>query len=175
MLNYMKNLTVRESETTIPLPKEPVPQIYRTQTTVVDEVQTEYNIPQKSIYSHSLKKLKSYKTIRKNCKMRNMKSAFVNDLKIILNEFPVNNENDMNDELLVEICNIAESYFFYPKKKEDRESIKIECVNELMLPYFRDDKLLLNKTLGYVSHKIKKSSLLMRVVSRLKYFFLVKD
>lgn len=170
MLNYMKNLSA-------PMPKEPLPDVYKSEInrqSSLSSIDTEANIPQKSIYSHSLKKLKSYKTIRKNCKMRNMKSAFVNDLKVILNEFPISSENDMNDELLVEICNIAESYFFYPKKKEDREQVKLECISELMLPYFRNDELLLQKTLGYVSHKIKKSTMIMRTVSRLKYFFLAR-
>ena len=61
--------------------------------------------------------------------MRNIKQAFMTDLSVVLNEFsPSNSDNDMNDELLVEICNIAEEFFFYPSNSVERDELKSECV-----------------------------------------------
>ena len=49
-----------------------------------------------------------------------MKSVFINDLSNILKEFsPDLPENELNDELLIEIMQIAEEYYIYtlPQKK----------------------------------------------------------
>lgn len=137
----------------------------------VEEEKENDDVPPKTVYNYSLKRLKSYKNIRKACKMKNMKKVFVDDLKSVLKEFKVK-DNELNDELLVEIMNIAEQYFFYPKTKEEREQLKSEVVFELMLPYFRNDIKLLEKTIGHVAHKVKKSKLYQRLFSRFKYFFL---
>ena len=54
-----------------------------------------------------------------------MKYIFISDLQLILNEYkPSNDENDLNDELLLEILNIAEEYFIYPLNKDEREQTK---------------------------------------------------
>lgn len=134
------------------------------------------SIPPKIIFgNYNLKKLKSFKKIRRSLKLKNMKYYFINDLSVVLNEYPPTDEmNDFNDELLLTVLDIAESYFFYPKNKQDREDTKRECVISLMLPYYRNDRKLLEKTISLVNHKIKKSRLYTRLFQRFKYFFLTK-
>lgn len=132
-------------------------------------------IPQKTIYGHNLKKLKSFKKIRQSYKMKNMKATFVNDLSVILKEYsPNDTDNDLNDELLLEILNIAEEYFIYPYNKQEREQIKKESVFMLMKPYFRNDEILLEKTIKNIWNRVNKSNALKRVYRRIKLFFLQK-
>jgi hypothetical protein len=132
-------------------------------------------IPQKTIYGHNLKKLKSFKKIRQSYKMKNMKATFVNDLSVILKEYsPNDTDNDLNDELLLEILNIAEEYFIYPYNKQEREQIKKESVFLLMKPYFRNDEILLEKTIKNIWNRVNKSNTLKRVYRRIKLFFLQK-
>jgi hypothetical protein len=136
-----------------------------------DEVIKE--IPPNTIYGCNLKKIKSYKNIRKSYKLKNQKQVFITDLKIVLNEFPIDN-HQCNDELLVEILNIAECYFVYGNKKE-RESVKNESIIEIMKPYFKDDEELLLKTISHVWHKVSKSNMFKRVLQRFKLFFFQKS
>ena len=92
-------------------------------------------------------------------------------MKIVLNEYsPLDKENQYNDELLLEVLNIAEE-FFINKNKEERETYKKECVIDLMLPYFINDKQLLMKTIQLVDHRVKKVGLMKRLYFRFKIFF----
>lgn len=127
------------------------------------------DIPPNKIYGHNLKTLKTYNKIRKGYKLSNQKAVFMQDIKMILKEFPPD-QHQYDDELLVEILNIAESYFIYGDH-ESREKAKCECVNELMLPYFKDDVALLFKTIGHVWCHVKKTTLFRRLCSRFKNFF----
>ena len=88
-------------------------------------------IPANSLYGVNLKKIKSYKNIRRSYKIKNQKQVFLTDLKQVLREFPFY-DHQYNDELLVEILNIAEVYFCYGSK-EEREKVKFEAIQELML------------------------------------------
>ena len=134
-----------------------------------------HEIPEKQIYGYNLKKLKSYKKIRRNYKKQNMKSTFINDLQFLLDEYsPSDKENDLNDDLLIEILNIAEEYFIYPNNKQEREIVKREAVIELMKKYYRNDEELLNKTINNLWHKVKKSNMFKRCWARLKVFFFQK-
>lgn len=156
-------------------PTEDMPEAYR-QTTVdvvkpIEHLSNE--IPPKQLFNYNLKHLKSFKNIRKLYKKKNLKQTFINDLSIVLKEYdPLDVSNELNDELLLEIMNIAEEYFWYPKDKEEREQMKIECIETLMLPYFRNDKKLLEKTIGHIFHRVNKSTLLKRVWKRFKFFFI---
>jgi hypothetical protein len=76
-----------------------------------------------------------------------------------------------DDELLIEILNIAESFFIYGEAQE-REAIKVQCIEELMKPYFKNDGELLLKTIGHVWQHVNKSNLRRRLWARLKNFFL---
>ena len=66
--------------------------------------------------------------------------------------------------------NIAEE-FFINKDRTEREVYKKDCVIELLLPYFNNDKQLLSKTIQLVDHKIKKVGLFKRLYLRGKLFF----
>ena len=134
--------------------------------------QKQKQIPPSNIYGHSLKGIKSYKKIRRGYKLSNQKQVFVSDLKLILKEFPVE-KHQYDDELLIEILNIAEAYFVYGDKT-DREEIKSSSVKELMLDYFKGDEELLCKTVTHIWHKVKKSTLPRRLWTRLKNFFFIK-
>ena len=95
-------------------------------------------------------------------------------MKIVLNEYlPTDKDNQYNDELLIEVLNIAEE-FFINKDRVERETQKKECVIDLMLPYFNNDKQLLLKTIQLVDHKIKKVGLARRLYLRAKIFFAIR-
>jgi hypothetical protein len=92
-------------------------------------------------------------------------------MKVVLNEYlPTDKDNQYNDELLIEVLNIAEE-FFINKDKVERDTQKKQCVIDLMLPYFNNDKQLLLKTIQLVDHKIKKVGLIRRLYLRAKIFF----
>ena len=129
-------------------------------------------IPANSLYGVNLKKIKSYKNIRRSYKIKNQKQVFLTDLKQVLREFPFY-DHQYNDELLVEILNIAEVYFCYGSK-EEREKVKFEAIQELMLPYFINDKELLLKTISHVWAKVSKSNSFKRTWQRFKLFFFQK-
>ena len=145
------------------------PQLTRQPSLLTNE-QTNKNLPPSSIYGRNLKKIKSYRRLRRNKKISIQKQVFINDLKSILTEFPVD-QHQLDDELLVEVLSIAESYFIYGDKS-DREQAKSEAVELLMEPYFRNDNDLFKKTVSHVWRKVQKSNLYKRLWSRLKFFFL---
>ena len=127
-------------------------------------------VPPKSLYGNNLKKIKSFKKLRRGYKLQNQKAIFLNDLKQLLQQFPAE-LHQYDDELLIEILNIAESFFIYGTS-EERENIKNECINELMKPYFKNDQELLMKTICHIWQHVHKSTLPRRLWSRFKNFFL---
>ena len=129
-------------------------------------------IPANSLYGVNLKKIKSYKNIRRSYKIKNQKQVFLTDLKQVLRKFPFY-DHQYNDELLVEILNVAEVYFCYGDK-EEREKVKYEAIQELMLPYFMNVKELLLKTISHVWAKVSKSNSFKRTWQRFKLFFFQK-
>lgn len=142
---------------------------------VVEEVKVKVveDVPPKKVFSHDLKKIKSYRKLRRNFKINNSKLVFVNDMKAILVCFQLE-EHKLDTELLIEVLNIAESFFIYGNKDE-RNDCKLEAVRELMLPYFFDNELILDKSIANVYHRVKKSNLAKRVWSRLVNFFSTKE
>ena len=128
-------------------------------------------VPPKELFNYNLKQLKSFKKIRQSYKLKNLKYTFLTDMKVVLNEYsPKDTDNQYNDELLLEVLNIAEEYFIC-KNKVEREVYKKDCVIELMLPYFNNDKQLLLKTIQLIDYKIKKVGLFKRLYLRGKLFF----
>ena len=129
------------------------------------------DIPPKQLFNFNLKQLKSFKKIRQSYKLKNLKYTFLSDMKVVLNEYlPTDKDNQYNDELLIEVLNIAEE-FFINKDKVERDTQKKQCVIDLMLPYFNNDKQLLLKTIQLVDHKIKKVGLVRRLYLRANIFF----
>ena len=130
--------------------------------------------PPKQLFNYNLKQLKCFKKIRQSYKLKNLKYTFLSDMKIVLNEYlPTDKDNQYNDELLIEVLNIAEEYFI-SKDKVERDTQKKDCVIELLLPYFNNDKQLLLKTIQLVDHKIKKVGLARRLYLRAKIFFAIR-
>ena len=130
------------------------------------------DIPPKTLYGNNLKRIKSFKKLRRGYKLQNQKAIFLNDLKELLRQFPSENHK-YDDQLLIEILNISESFFIYGDESE-RETIKTECIKELMCPYFANDTDLLIKTISHVWQHVNKSTLRRRLWSRFKNFFFSK-
>ena len=132
------------------------------------------DIPPKQLFNYNLKQLKSFKKIRQSYKLKNLKYTFLSDMKVVLNEYlPTDKDNQYNDELLIEVLNIAEE-FFINKDKTEREVHKKDCVIELLLPYFNNDKQLLLKTIQLVDHRIKNVGLIRHLYLRAKIFFIIR-
>ena len=131
------------------------------------------DVPPKRVYNHDLKKIKSYRKLRRNFKINNSKIVFINDMKAILDCFKLD-EHKLDCELLIEVLNVAESFFIYGNKDE-RNDCKLEAVRELMLPYFFDNELILDKSIANVYHRVTKSNLAKRVWRRLINFFSTKE
>ena len=134
-----------------------------------DEVKSVRDVPPNTIYGHNLKKISSYNKLRKGFKLSNQKAIFLSDIKAIFKEFP-SDKHQYDDELLVEILNIAEAYFIYGSSA-DREKVKQDCIMELLLPYFKNDVELLFKTISHIWNKAKKTNMAKRSWSRFKNFF----
>lgn len=139
----------------------------------VEDLKKVEDVPPKRVFSHDLKKIKSYRKLRRNFKINNSKLVFVNDMKAILECFKLE-EHKLDTELLIEVLNIAESFFIYGNKDE-RNDCKLEAVRELMLPYFFDNELILDKSIANVYHRVTKSNLAKRVWRRLLNFFSTKE
>jgi hypothetical protein len=128
-------------------------------------------IPPKELFNYNLKQLKSFKKIRQSYKLKNLKYTFLTDMKIVLKEYkPTDKDNQYNDELLIEVLNIAEEYFIN-KDSVERETYKKDCVIELLMPYFNNDRQLLLKTIQLVNHKIKKGRISQKIIFEREAFF----
>lgn len=155
-------------KTNLPLPVQPVPKLSSLPAYSTSDKPA---LAPGSIYGHNLKRLKSYNKIRRSQKINIQKSVFMNDLELILAQFPPS-DHMYDDELLITYLNICESYFCY-NSKEERTAAKQEAY-ELMLPYFQDDSKLLEKSISHVWKKVNKSNLCKRLWSRVKFFLLKK-
>lgn len=124
-------------------------------------------LPKSKVYS-SIKKLSSFKQLKSNYKMRTQKDIFVSDVRALLSHLDAQ-EHKMDTDLLVEVLNACEEYFVYGNF-QDREQSKKEAVKELMVDFF-DSELVLDKFVSVLGSKVKKSTLLRRLVKRLYNFF----
>jgi hypothetical protein len=129
-----------------------------------DEVKLS-NVPPKSLKSgYNLKKISSFKAIRHRYKLNNQTAMFVDDLQIILNEYSPE-KHQLDNDLLIHILNIAESFFIYGNKNE-REEQKVYAVKQLMKKYYRNDEILLETMISTVFSKVKKSNFIKRAYQR---------
>ena len=94
---------------------------------------------------------------------------FVDDITHILTQCPVES-HQFDDELLTEVLSIAESFFVYGSK-EERDAAKTTAVHQLMAPYFSNNDILLEKTVGHVWRHVKKTSMLRRARAKIGVFF----
>jgi hypothetical protein len=123
----------------------------------------------KKVLDYDLKKIKSFKAIRKNYKANSQKKVFVSDLSVVLDQYPAH-EHQLDTDLLVHVLNISENFFVFGSK-EVREQAKSEAVKQLMTKYFRGDEEVLESVIGSVFHKVKKSNMFRRVLKRIKLYF----
>ena len=125
-------------------------------------------VPSAKLHGCNLKKIKSFKNMRRSYKLDNQQKIFITDVKQMLMHMDIS-LNIGNIELLIEICNIANQFFIYGET-DDREKSKLEAIHELMLPYFINEKWL-NIIMNSIQHKITKSNFLKRLYRRGKSFF----
>jgi|TARA_B100001142_G_C14037572_1_gene540763 hypothetical protein len=126
------------------------------------------NLPKVKV-CNNLKKLASFKQIKKNYKLQSQKDIFVSDVKSLLQHLD-KDEHEYDIELLIEVLNACEEFFIYGNK-EERNQCKVDAINELMIDYFGNDQVL-NKFIGTIKNQIKKSNFLKRTFKKFKNFFL---
>ena len=138
------------------------------------EVQLETNsLPPRTDINGKKIKLKNYKDLRTLHKISKQRELFISHLKVILKEYEPN-ENQLDDEMLIEVLNIAEEYF-YIGNKEQRDEAKQSAVREVMLPYFMTNDFVLDKCISNVYHKVRKSNCVKRSLKRVSHFFKKKN
>ena len=164
----------------IPLPKEPIPKVYlnvqqtNASETVDHDIKNEKGpdtLPPKNLYGQNLKRLKSYRLLRKNFKMNEIKTAFIQDVSQVLLSLDPNGQNRYDTELLIAVLNLAEQFFIYPGNGEERDTLKLEAVKELMLPFFNNNEEMLLAVMGSVLHKVVRSNVFKRMWARMKLYF----
>jgi hypothetical protein len=138
---------------------------------VISKQATLHDVPLATLYGakNNLKKINSFRNLRQSYKIDNQKSVFINDMSLMLKHVNVA-ENELNLQLLIEVCTIANEFFIYGNR-ENREISKIDSIHELMLPYFRDDIVLLTTMFDSIKHKIVKSNFIKRLYRRMKNLF----
>ena len=157
-----------------PRPDGPPPDVYLQKTTEKDddEWSDEEPVPPKELHNFNLKRLKSFKQIRRKYKMSNQEKIFKSDMQTVLNEYSVS-EFTLDTSLLLLVLDIAESYFVYGSKSE-RETMKSSAISSLMLKFFRGDRQLLDVMIQSQWHKVRKSTLFKRVYQRMYNKFFLK-
>jgi hypothetical protein len=126
------------------------------------------NLPKVKVCKN-LKKLASFKQIKKNYKLQSQKDIFVSDVRSLLQHLD-KDDHEYDIELLIEVLNACEEFFIYGNK-EERAQCKADAINELMIDYFGNEQVL-NKFIGTVKNQIKKSNFIKRTLKKIKNFFL---
>jgi hypothetical protein len=139
----------------------------------VNECKTELKIPIKNLYAYDLKKLKSYRTIRQDVKHTNQLIIFENDVGSLLKCFKID-EFNMNTELLELVLQLTEDYFIFGNQKQ-RDTMKKQAINNLMLQYFKNDQEILDNVMRYAYTNVRKSNFFKRSYSKLVVFFKKKE
>ena len=162
----MKKLTVSNS-----VPSDPIPQEYRRQADVVESKPVMSELPNKRLYGIDLKNLSSFRKLRSDFKKNELRNVFIHDVKLILDNLDPLGEDKFSVDLLVAVMNLAEQFFIYPKARDERNNLKIDCVKELMLPFFGNNEEFLVVAMLSNAHKVKLSRVWNRVWSRVKLYF----
>lgn len=135
---------------------------------VVDLDIDKLNLPKDDIYKR-IKKLSSFKQIKRSYKLEQQKSQFLKDLNELFKHLNVE-DHKYDVELLIELMNAVEEYFIYGTKDE-REKSKKEVIEEVMLKFFNNDVKVLEKFIATIYKKVKKSNIFRRVIRRVHNFF----
>ena len=159
-----------------PLPDEPLPEAYKElQSVKMEEKQTDFKMPEqakelpKSDIYKRMKKLSSFKKIKRVYKLEHQKEQFLSDLKQLFQHLNVE-EHQYDIELLLELLNAVEQYFIYGSKSE-RNMSKEEVIEQVMLPFFGNNTDVLKTFIQTISSKVKKSNAFRRVLRRIYNFF----
>ena len=168
----MKRLTENR-----PVPKEEIPEVYKEEPKEEPkevkfqdvDVEPELSaLPKSKLYAR-LKKLSSFKQIKKDFKLQTQKDQFVADIRALLSHLK-KSDHLYDTELLVEVINACNEFFIYGNY-EEREQSKAEAVMELMLPFFKEQEIL-SQFIKTVDAKVKKSNVFRRMFRRMYNFFL---
>jgi hypothetical protein len=126
------------------------------------------NLPKVKVCKN-LKKLASFKQIKKNYKLQSQKDIFVTDVRSLLQHLD-KDEHEYDIELLIEVLNACEEFFIYGNK-EEREQCKMDAITELLIDYFGNEQVL-NKFIGTIKNQVKKSNFFKRTMKKIRNFFL---
>lgn len=137
------------------------------------EEKNETQLPPRTDINGKKIRLKNYKDLRTLHKISKQRELFISHLKVILKEYNPN-DNQLDDEMLIEVLNIAEEYF-YIGNKDQRNEAKQSAVKEIMLPYFMNNDLILDKSIANIYHKVRKSNWVKRSLKRVSHFFKKKN
>lgn len=125
----------------------------------------------KSVLGYDLKSVKSFKVKRKALKFASQSQVFEQEVKEVLDQYAPNvDEFDLDRDLLLLVLNMSEEYFIHGAD-EVRNKQKKESIAAVMLPYFRNDKQILQIMIDSVWKKVKKSTYMKRKLTKLKQFF----
>lgn len=117
-------------------------------------------VPPKNIKNRSLKGNKNYRLLRKTAKNTQLLNEVVKQLQLeVYNDlnYPVN-EYRFDPDIVIDVMQIVERIFNEPKLGE----IKLQCVCEILKPYFLDNVELIKRFVELNFHKIIKSNVVRR-------------
>jgi hypothetical protein len=118
------------------------------------------SIPPKCVKNRSLKNNKNYRNLRKTAKNTQLLNEVVKQLKQeVYNDvnYPID-QYKFDHEIVIDVMQIVERIFNEPKLGE----IKLQCVCEILKPYFLDNIDLIKKFVELNFHKIIKSNIIRR-------------
>ena len=121
------------------------------------EVKHDILPPKKILNNSNLKKLKSYRNLRKNIKSQNEESEFISQLTDVLNLFDENKVH-YDPDVLVLIMQIAENWFLGKKDGEKRKRNVIIVAKR----FFDENEELVNKMIEIVLPTIKQNKYIER-------------
>ena len=121
----------------------------------------EVHVPPKRIHNRDLKQLKGFRELRKNAKHQNLKSSVIAQLKKeVYNEtnYPVD-EYKYDRDLVLDCMTLVENIFLESKSGE----AKMECVCDVLKPYFVDDAELVKRFIEVQFPKLAQANTVRRV------------
>ena len=149
---------------------EPVVFVNETEPKLESEIESEIeseplDLDESKAHEYNLKKMKSFKQIRKKSKHSDQLSIYFAYMNKVLKKYDAKT-NQLDIKLLILVLNVTEGFFIF-QSKEEREIMKREAVIKIMKPYFRNDEEVLNAMIGCVWHRVKKSNIIKRFFKRL--------
>ena len=129
------------------------------------EVKHDILPPKKILNNSNLKKLKSYRNLRKNIKSQNEESEFISQLTDVLNLFD-ENEVHYDPDVLVLIMQIAENWFLGKKDGEKRKRNVIIVAKR----FFDENEELVNKMIEIVLPRVMQNKYIERNLKKFVKF-----